>query len=456
MSTESASRQLHPVLWAKGTFLTPQHLQAQDRFIENMVQFRMASLTYCPWGFTRLRMDPEALAAGAAGILDAEGLLPDGTPFRIPASDPAPQARALGEFLTGDVTAVDVYLGLPEYKNQAVNVSAPERGMATRYLAEVVMRRDENTGLAERPVQLARKNLRLLIEGENLGGHVLMRAGRVKRDATGILSYDSSVVPPLLEFRASEALSGMARRLLEILSAKSSMLSALRRQKNQSLAEFTSTDIANFWLLYSVNHHLPGLRHMFETRGGHPEQLFELLSSLASTLTTFSSTVAPRDLPVYDHEALGEVFSALEEKLLHLLETVVPSNFVSLPLRMVRPSIYAATIPEEKYLRDTKLYLALAASVGEDELIRKGPHLVKVCSATHIEHLVRQALPGVPLLHQPSPPASIPVRLNHQYFQLSRSGLAWEAVERSRTIAVYIPGDFPDPQLELVVLLPAD
>lgn len=456
MSAESTSRQLHPVLWAKGTFLTPQHLQAQDRFIESVVQFRTGSLNFCPWGFTRLRLDPEALAAGAAALLEAEGLLPDGTPFRIPHSDSAPAARALGEFLSGDTMAADVYLAIPEFKQQAVNVSAPERGLATRYLAEVAMRRDENTGAAERPVQLARKNLRLLVDGENLGGHVLLRAGRVRRDATGLLSYDPAVVAPMLDFRSSETLTGLARRILEILSAKSSMLSALRRQKNQSLAEFTSTDIANFWLLYSVNHHLPGLRHLFETRGGHPEQLFELLSSLAATLTTFSSEVQPRDLPVYDHEKLGEVFTALESVLLHLLETVVPSNFVSLPLRMVRPSIYAATIPEEKYLRDTKLYLAVAAEVGEDELIRRAPQLIKVCSATHIEHLVRQALPGVPLLHQQTPPASIPVRLNHQYFLLSQSGLAWEAVERSRTVAVYVPGDFPEPQLELVVLLPAE
>lgn len=455
MSAESTSRLLNPVLWAKGTFLTPQHLQAQDRFIESLIEFRSASLTYRPWGFTRLRMDPEALAAGAAGIMEAEGLLPDGTPFRIPSADPAPAARALADFLTGDVNKADIFLAIPEQKPQALNVSAPERGITTRYLAEVVMRRDENTGTAERPVQVARKNLRLLVEGENLGGHVLMRAARVQRDSTGIMSYDPAIVPPMLDFRASDTLAGLARRMLEILSAKSSMLSALRRQKNQSLAEFTSTDIANFWLLYAVNHHLPGLRHLYETRGGHPEQLFELLSSLGSTLTTFSSTVQPRDLPVYDHESLGEVFAELEAKVLHLLETVVPSNFVSLPLRMVRPSIYAATIPEEKYLRDTKLYLAFSSSLGEDELIRKTPHLVKLCSATHIEHLVRQALPGVPLLHQPSPPASIPVRLNHQYFMLSQSGLAWEAVERSRTVAVYVPGDFPEPVLELVILLPA-
>ena len=57
----------------------------------------------------------------------------------------------------------------------------------------------------------------------------------------------------------------------------SSSLSGTRRQKNQSLADFTASDIANFWLLYTINSHFPHFRHLFETRGGHPEQLFSAM-----------------------------------------------------------------------------------------------------------------------------------------------------------------------------------
>jgi type VI secretion system protein ImpJ len=80
--------------------------------------------------------------------------------------------------------------------------------------------------------------------------------------------------------------------------------------------------------------------------------------------------------------------------------------------------------------------------------------LVKVCSATHIEHLVRQALPGVSLTYLPSPPPAIPVKLNYQYFSLSQSGPAWEAILRARNLAAYVPAEFPNPQLELLILLP--
>lgn len=447
-------RILQPVLWSKGTFLTPQHLQVQDRFIESVMAFRTDALHYRPWGFSRLKLDHEALAGGAAALQEAAGLFPDGTPFDVPGGDVAPKAKPLAEFFQPGQKTVDVYLTLPEYREGAVNISAPGRGLETRYLAEAATFKDENNGLTEKIVQVAKKNLRLVVEGENRQGQLLLKVARVKRTEADIFEFDPSFVPPLLDMRASDPLMRLARRLLEVLSAKSSMLSALRRQKNQSLAEFTVSDIANFWLLYSVNAHLPTLRHLYETRGGHPEELYSLLLSLASVLTTFSLEILPRDLPAYDHEDLGECFAELEKKLVHLLETVVPSNFISLPLKLVRPSIYGASLDDDKYLKGTRMFLAVTAQADEADLIGKGPHLIKVCSANHIEHLVKQALPGVPLTHQVSPPSSIPLRLNHQYFSLSQAGLAWEAIVRSRNIAAYVPGDFPEPQLELIILLP--
>jgi type VI secretion system protein ImpJ len=34
-------KRLQQVIWTKGTFLTPQHLQIQDRFLENKHQFQL-------------------------------------------------------------------------------------------------------------------------------------------------------------------------------------------------------------------------------------------------------------------------------------------------------------------------------------------------------------------------------------------------------------------------------
>jgi type VI secretion system protein ImpJ len=176
--------------------------------------------------------------------------------------------------------------------------------------------------------------------------------------------------------------------------------------------------------------------------------------SLAGALTTFSPTVHPRDLPPYDHDDLGACFTELDDKLRLLLETVVPTNFVSLPLKLIQPSIYATAIDNDKYLMNTKMYLAVSAEASQADVVSKTPPLVKVCSASHIEHLVRNALPGVPLTYVASPPSAIPIKMNYQYFSLSQSGVAWEAVQRARNLAAYVPGDLPNPNLELIILLP--
>jgi type VI secretion system protein ImpJ len=442
------------VVWSKGTFLTPQHLQVQDRFIESTLEFHLNSLNYRPWGFTRLRVDQEALAAGVMTIDSAAGLFPDGLPFDIPEADPAPPPKPFAQFFEAGQQTIDVYLAIPQYRDRGLNISAGKTQADTRFQAEVAVVRDENSGVAERPIQVAQKNFRLLLEGESRQGVSSLRVARIERTSADMFQLDPRFVPPLLDMAGSDYLVAISRRLLEILSAKSSLLAGLRRQKNQSLADFTASDIANFWLLYTVNTHLPLFRHLFETRKGHPEQLFSTMLSLAGALTTFSLKLQPRDLPGYDHENLETCFTDLDEKLRFLLETVVPSNFVSLPMKLVQPHIYAAAISDDKYLKNTKMYLAVNAEMNEAELINKAPSLMKVCSANHVEHLVRQALPGMTLTHVARPPSSIPVKLNYQYFSLNQSGLAWEAVLRTRNVAAYVPGEFPNPQMELVILLP--
>jgi type VI secretion system protein ImpJ len=68
--------------------------------------------------------------------------------------------------------------------------------------------------------------------------------------------------------------------------------------------------------------------------------------------------------------------------------------------------------------------------------------------------LVRQALPGMAIRHVPEPPGAVPVRTGYHYFALERAGEEWDAVRRARNLAVYVPSDFDEPRLELVVILP--
>jgi type VI secretion system protein ImpJ len=447
-------KQLQPVLWTKGTFLTPQHLQLQDRFLEDSLNFRLQALKFCAWGFSEIVLDQELLADGQLAITRASGIFPDGLLFDIPGPDQPPPSKALAEFFDPGVRDLDIYLTVPDYKQKGLNVSDLGRVGGSRYLAEITNVRDDNTGTGEKPIQIARKNLRLLAANETREGCSSLRVANVERTEAGAFRLNTRFVPPLLEVRASDYLRGLVNGLLEILSAKSTQLSGSRRQKNQSLADFTASDIANFWLLYTVNSNIPVLSHLLQGQRCHPEELFSALTALGASLTTFHATIRPRDLPLYDHLQLSKVFSDLDEKLRILLDTVVPTNVVSLPLKRVNNTIYATAIDQDKYLTNTRMYLAISADVSEDTIIRKVPQLVKVCSATHIEQLISSALPGVALTHLSSPPSAIPIKMKYQYFSLNQSGAAWDTVPRARNFAAHVPGDLPNPQMELLILLP--
>jgi len=443
---------LEPVVWTKGTFLTPQHLQCQDRFLEDLLHFQSQSLTFRPWGFRTLQVNHAELAAGTFAIVAASGIFGDGLTFDFPVSDRPPAPKPLADCFARDSNTADLWLAVPAFHQRGLNL-APREADA-RYRAEIEMFYDENTGLSERPVQVARRNLRLLAGWDSREGYVTLAAGRVRRTEAGTFELDPHFVPPLLDFCASEYLASIARRLLEVLAARSSAIAGMRRERNQSLADFTSADIANFWLLYTLNSALPIVRHLFETRRGHPEDLFAAMVQLAGALTTFSSEIHPGALPTYDHEDLGGCFTQLDNQLGTLLNTVVPANFVALPLKPVQKVIYATSLDDEKYFTNTRMYLAVTAEAPVSDVIARTLHLVKISSANHIEHLVRQALPGVTLTHIASPPKVIPVKLASQYFSINQGGAAWDAIVRARNLAAYVPADLPGARLELLILLP--
>ncbi|MBI1354974.1 MAG: type VI secretion system baseplate subunit TssK [Acidobacteria bacterium] len=447
-------RRLQPVIWSKGTFLTPQHLQAQDRYIEGLLGFRLQAQTFRPWGFRELEIDQEQLSNGILQVNRASGLMPDGLAFDIPGPDPAPTPKPLAAHFKGDRRRLKAFLAIPPLREGAVNVSPPTDRADTRYISEAMALRDENTGQMEKSIQVGRKNFRIVTEVESQRGLTVMPLAHVELSAADVFQLDPRFVPPVSVTAASEYLVAIARRIVEILAAKSTTLAGIRREKNALLADYTTYDVANFWLLYTVNSYFPGFRRLFEGNRSHPEQLFRTMLEMAGALTAFSSEIQTADLPVYDHSDLGTCFTDLDEKLRRLLDTVIPRNFITLPLEKVRTAIYATNIEERRFLEGTRLFLGVATEARVSDLINRGPSLIKIGSNDSVDQMVRQALPGLALRHLPNPPATLPVQKKYQYFSLDPVGEAWEQIVRTRSLAAFVPDELPSPRLELVILLP--
>src|SRR5207248_5589900 len=186
----SIMKNLHRVVWSKGMFLTPQHFQTQDAYFEDLFQFRFAASQFANWGITDLSVDEQSLGNGLFTLRHCQGVLPDGLVFNIPESDEIPAERPVAEFFAPSQTTLDVYLGVPKRRQESRNFTlrsnkkAAEEGsrVSTRYVADTRSVVDENLGDEKRDVQVARRNLHLLMEGENLDGLTTLRIAQISRD----------------------------------------------------------------------------------------------------------------------------------------------------------------------------------------------------------------------------------------------------------------------------------
>src|SRR5205085_10849345 len=130
-----------------------------------------------------------------------------------------------------------------------------------------------------------------------------------------------------------------------------------------------------------------------ETRHGHPAQRIEAMLALAGALTTFSAEILPQNLPTYDHADLSRCFGALEHDVFQLLDTVLPTNCVTLPLELREEGnlrAYAVSLGDDRYLAADELYLAVQVDMRDTELLSHASAL-KVSSIEHVEEVAQQS-----------------------------------------------------------------
>jgi type VI secretion system protein ImpJ len=243
------------------------------------------------------------------------------------------------------------------------------------------------------------------------------------------------------------------KRLIEILDDKSASLSKGSAAAARTWAEYSTRDVAQFWLLHTVNSALAPLREMYTGKHVHPETLYVQMLHLAGALCTFAIESHPRDLPLYNHRDLGGCFGALDHHIRVHLETVVPTNVISIPLQKSANYFYDGEITDQRCLDRARWILSIRCAAGEVDIISKTPQLIKACSKLFVPKLVERALPGMGLTHLPTPPSSISAQVDAQYFSINRSGPCWEHIVQTRQVGIYVPGELPDPELELLVIL---
>src|SRR5687767_6558653 len=122
------------VVWSEGLFLQAQHFQQQDRYFERFVEARCHALAPHSWGFTDVEVERDLLSIGKFALGGAAGVLPDGTPFRMPDDDPLPAPLDIGAQARDQI----VYLAIPVRRPEAQEIerTAGADGLARHEIRE--------------------------------------------------------------------------------------------------------------------------------------------------------------------------------------------------------------------------------------------------------------------------------------------------------------------------------
>jgi type VI secretion system protein ImpJ len=431
------------VIWSEGMFLQPQHFQQHDRYLERLIEARARPMLAFGWGFAALELDEAALAMGKVAIRTARGLFPDGTPFDVPATHPAPLPLDIPPDTRDQLVMLAV--PLPRRDGRDCNDS-PEHPEALARFGVAHLDVPDGAAGETAPMQVGQLRLRLLLAKDGVDAYACLGVLRLtERRADNQLVVDRHYMPPLLSIRASTRLAGYCDELHGMLHQRGEELARQVAQPGRGGV----AEIAEFLLLQTVNRHQPVFAHLRQVAGLHPERLFATMLALAGDLATFSrEDRRARDYPDYLHDDPEKSFGPLMADLRSALNIIIHRSAVAIELQDKNYGVRLAVLPDRALLKSASFVLAVNAQIPSDTLRARFPGHVKIGPAERILDLVNLALPGIPLRPMAVAPRQVPYHAGFSYFELEQSGELWSQLERSRGLALHVAGDFPGLELE--------
>jgi type VI secretion system protein ImpJ len=433
------------VLWLEGLFLRPQHLQQTDRYLEHFVEARVRHASPYPWGFSHLEIDLDLAQQSKFSVRRAAGVMPDGTPFDIPTDSPLPDPIDVPDTAAKQIA----WLSLPV---QAPNTrEADERSAesASRFTIGAETFIDSTSPLRlEQEIDVAYPRLGFELRKTPKPGYVNLAVAAITEVSDKKIIFDPKFVPPVLV--SSPVVLGWLDRVIGWVDNK---LEELARYAADPTAGGGLQSV-DYFVLQLLNRHSPVLRHLRGSGYVHPERLFEELLRLAGELATFSTEQRRAHLyPAYDHDHLEATFGPLIGDIQEFLAAGWSRRAIRLEIIQRSQNAFLSTIRDRSLFRNATFVLEVESRRPLTEIQSQFPNLFKVGPDTKMREIVYQHLPGIALIHLPTPPPQIRAITDHVYFYLDRKSPLWPEFSTASAIAMHFSGDWPDLQLELWAIL---
>jgi type VI secretion system protein ImpJ len=427
------------VMWSEGMYLRPQHFQQLERYFEHYVQHRSVGHGTFFWGLLAFELDRSSLALGKVSLMTAQGVFPDGTPFKFDSSTDAPAPFDVPVQMRDEL----VVLAMPVRRHGTEDMIYEERrGSLARYSAQSAELADAGSiAVGPAVVQLGKLRLRLMRAAELTGEWLALGVVRVvERRTDNQLVLDANYLPPMLAVGQHPVLDGFVREIHGLLEQRAAVLAHRQTQVGRAGVG----EVVDFLMLELVNRAQADTWHAQNVGLLHPEGLFRDWLRLAFDLSAFTSeTRRPPVWPVYQHDDLQSSFGELMSELRRSLSTVLEQNAVAIPLLERAQRVWVAQVSNADLLREAAFVLAVRADLPSELVRSRYPAQVKIGPVERLHDLVHLQLPGIGLRMLPVAPRQIPYHAGHHYFELDTECELWTQLDKSGGLALHVAGDLP-------------
>jgi type VI secretion system protein ImpJ len=435
------------VVWHEGLFLRPQHLQQQERFLQQWVAGSCHELRSYSWGVTQLEIDEQLLKLGKVAIIRAQGVFSDGTPFDIPSNTPVPEPYELPK----DAKDYLLYLAVPLIQPNALLMEdkKTKNNKLVRYGIKDVQISDLHTGdiEGEADVQVGELNLCILPETDKLNAYSVISIARiVESDKDGIALLDNDLIATVMHSNTSPQLSGFIKEVQGLLKHRGDALAGrLAAPGSAGVSEIT-----DFLMLQLMNKYEPLLEHLSVSKGVFPEELYRVLISLAGELATFTREERrPIKYKSYLHDQQQSSFEFVMNEIRQSFSTVVEQKAIGINIKEHKFGIWVATVNDKSLYEDSMFVLAVKADVATEKIRSKFPKQSTITSVEHIRELVNAHISGIDITPLAVAPRQIPYHSGFSYFELNSHHEYWDSLPTSGGLAVHVGTKLDNLELEL-------
>jgi type VI secretion system protein ImpJ len=437
------------VIWREGMLISPQHLQQQELFEEQVLQARLAAATPYSWGVQSVEFDAGALKSGRLELTRFEGVLPDGLALYGKVSVPS---RTIGDHFPTTAKLLEVSLGIPNLREGVSNFHESDSEWRGRYLAQKRSVGDLSMSKNTRNLDVGEPAPVLLFGAEKDEDHVKLKIAEIVRDEDGSFALSDTYIPPALHIGASPVIMEGLRELMSLSVVKQRALTATRRQRDKASIEFAAADVTRYLLLNAINSGVPLLKHVSEEPKTSALAAYLMLLSYGGGLSSFTGEIDPSTFPRFQFLDQRACFLPMFQNIKTMLGAAVKDMSIKIPLEAREDGMWIGRLSEQRMVDCKDWVLAVESDSPEQQVANKLPQLSKMSSWKQISAIVKSATPGVPLQPTHRPPTEIAIKPNQVYFILKKDDRYWRDILAERTIAIYVPPPFDPKRAKLSLM----